>query len=117
MDCNIIILINGKKVVLNYESSAPSTNIEEADLYSALVNNKDLVYKQLIPLLKEKKSEIKKRTITVSNIEKVGLDGLQGNYSLAELRGMSQYSDIDFPEENVNIFLVDELKLEGKTIQ
>lgn len=109
--CIITVKVNGEELKLNLNDSSPSVLIDESFI-QALREDPEALNK-IVEGIRAQSINSGLRSIKLKDLQQ---EGIQANCSLQYLRESPEFSDIQFPEGNANILLVNKLSIGGKPI-
>lgn len=109
--CIITVKVNGEELKLNLNDSSPSVLIDESFI-QALREDPEALNK-IVEGIRAQSINSGLRNIKLKDLQQ---EGIQANCSLQYLRESPEFSDIQFPEGNANVLLVNKLSIGGKPI-
>lgn len=109
--CIITVKVNGEELKLNLNDSSPSVLIDESFI-QALREDPETLNK-IVEGIRAQSINSGLRNIKLKDLQQ---EGIQANCSLQYLRESPEFSDIQFPEGNANVLLVNKLSIGGKPI-
>ena len=109
--CIITVKVNGEELKLNLNDSSPSVLIDESFI-QALREDPEALNK-IVEGIKAQSINSGLRSVKLKDLQQ---EGIQANCSLQYLRESPEFSDIQFPEGNANILLVNKLSIGGKPV-
>lgn len=109
--CIITVKVNGEELKLNLNDSSPSVLIDESFI-QALREDPEALNK-IVEGIRAQSINSGLRNVKLKDLQQ---EGIQANCSLQYLRESPEFSDIQFPEGNANILLVNKLSIGGKPI-
>lgn len=109
--CIITVKVNGEELKLNLNDSSPSVLIDESFI-QALREDPEALNK-IVEGIRAQSINSGLRSVKLKDLQQ---EGIQANCSLQYLRESPEFSDIQFPEGNANILLVNKLSIGGKPI-
>lgn len=109
--CIITVKVNGEELKLNLNDSSPSVLIDEGFI-QALREDPEALNK-IVEGIRAQSINSGLRSVKLKDLQQ---EGIQANCSLQYLRESPEFSDIQFPEGNANILLVNKLSIGGKPI-
>lgn len=109
--CIITVKVNGEELKLNLNDSSPSVLIDESFI-QALKEDPEALNK-IVEGIRAQSINSGLRNIKLKDLQQ---KGIQANCSLQYLRESPEFSDIQFPEGNANVLLVNKLSIGGKPI-
>ena len=109
--CIITVKVNGEELKLNLNDSSPSVLIDESFI-QALKEDPEALNK-IVEGIRAQSINSGLRNIKLKDLQQ---EGIQANCSLQYLRESPEFSDIQFPEGNANVLLVNKLSIGGKPI-
>lgn len=109
--CIITVKVNGEELKLNLNDSSPSVLID-GSFIQALREDPEALNK-IVEGIRAQSINSGLRSVKLKDLQQ---EGIQANCSLQYLRESPEFSDIQFPEGNANILLVNKLSIGGKPI-
>ena len=109
--CIITVKVNGEELKLNLNDSSPSVLIDESFI-QALREDPEALNK-IVEGIRAQSINSGLRSIKLKDLQQ---EGIQANCTLQYLRESPEFGEIQFPDGNANILLVNKLSIGGKPI-
>ena len=109
--CIITVKVNGEELKLNLNDSSPSVLIDESFI-QALREDPEALNK-IVEGIRAQSINSGLRSIKLKDLQQ---EGIQANCTLQYLRESPEFREIQFPDGNANILLVNKLSIGGKPI-